>query len=451
MDLNDAITFGLELGADFVEIREEHRSNTGIRLVDGVVRENSTGVFYNLGIRVLYRGGWGLATVGSPGKVKEAVERAVKLAKVASKGNEPIEVNWPSFTGKEKVRPNIPPWEVSNEDKLSLVREQDKLARLDKIRNVNIVYRDSKVRKRVVNSIGTETEQEIPYVIMYAYVFSYEAGITESAFESKGGTSGLELFRDVRIGELAAKRAVESLKAKPAPAGSYTAILGPKLAGVFIHEAFGHAAEADAILEGMSVLEGKLGQKVGIEEVNVIDDPTVPGLFGSYFFDDEGSKAKRKYIVKDGVLSGYMHSLETASKLRAEPTGNARAMDTLNSPIVRMSNTFIDKGDWKFDEMLSEIKEGIYAFGSLYGYVMPEKGQFMFKAEGGWWIEKGELKERLREVAISGLTLEVLHNIDAVGNDLYMDPGFCGKEGQYVPVTTGAPHVRISRLVFGGR
>ncbi len=451
MELEDAISYGLDLGADFVEVREEVKSDTGIKLVDGVVRENSTGTFYNVGVRVLYRGGWGLATVGSLSEVKEAVDRAFKLAKVSSRGNEPIEVDWPTFTGRERVKAEIPPWEISNEEKLKLAREQEEQAKLDKVRNINIVYRDARVRRRVINSLGTNVEQELPYVIMYAYVFSYEDGVTESAFESKGGTKGLELFKDLDIGEKAARRAIESLKAKPAPAGAFTAILGPKLAGVFIHEAFGHAAEADSVLEGMSVLEGKLGEKVGIEEVSVIDDPTIPGLFGSYFFDDEGSRARRKHIVKDGILMGYMHSLETSSKLKAEPTGNARAMDSLNPPIVRMSNTFIDKGTWKFEEMLSEIKEGIYAFGSLYGYVLPEKGQFMFKAEGGWWIERGELKHRLREVAIAGLTLEVLHNIDAVGDDVAMDPGFCGKEGQYVPVTTGAPHIRVKNLVFGGR
>ncbi|MDK2383736.1 MAG: TldD/PmbA family protein, partial [Candidatus Korarchaeota archaeon] len=262
---------------------------------------------------------------------------------------------------------------------------------------------------------------------------------------------GLEVVEGTGIAEEAAKRAVEALSAKPAPPGPHPAILDPKLAGVFIHEAFGHAAEGDAVVNNESILTGKLGEKVGSEVVSVVDDPTIEGLYGFYRYDDEGTESRRKYIVKEGILSGYMTNLETASKLGIEPTGNARSMDYSNPPIVRMSNTFIDRGDWTLEEMLSDMKRGIYAFGSLYGYTDPAKGQFMFKAEGGWLIENGELKQRLREVAITGMTLEVLNNMDAVGKDLSHDPGMCGKMGQWVPVTTGAPHVRVSRLVFGGR
>ncbi len=452
MELEDAISLALDDGVDFVEVRRERSETTTIRMIDGVVRELSRGSEFRISVRALYKGGWGLGVASSLAKLKDAVKDAVELAKLSSKWAEHIEPEWPSFRGRYEVKAQKPAWEVSTSEKVELIQEQDKQARkMDKIRNTNILFGDVMRETRIVNSLGTDINQKTARVRLAAYIFSHEAELTESAFESKGGVGGMKIVEGSNVAELAAKRAVEALSAKPAPPGTSPAILDPKLAGVFIHEAFGHAAEGDAIVNNQSILVGKMDKKVGSDMISVIDDPTIEGLYGSYKYDDEGTESKRKYIVKRGLLSGYMTSLETASRLRIEPTGNARSMDYDNPPIVRMSNTFIETGNWSFDEMLSEMKSGIYAFGSLYGYTDPAKGQFMFKAEGGWLIENGELKQRLREVAITGMTLDVLHNIDAIANDLTHDPGMCGKYGQWVPVTTGAPHIRVKKLVFGGR
>ncbi len=452
MELEEAISLALDEGIDFVEVRREISETTTIRMINGVVRELSRGNEFRISVRALYKGGWGLGVASSFKELRDAVKDAVELAKLSSKWTERIEPEWPSFKGRYEAKAQKPAWEVNTSEKIELVREQDEQARrMDKIRNTNIVFGDFMRETRIVNSLGTDISQKIARVRLAAYIFSHEAGLTESAFESRGGVGGMEIVEGSNIAELAAKRAVEALSAKPAPPGASPAILDPKLAGVFIHEAFGHAAEGDAIVNNQSILVGKMGRKVGSDAVSVVDDPTIEGLYGSYRYDDEGTESKRKYIVKKGLLSGYMTSLETASRLKMEPTGNARSMNYGNPPIVRMSNTFIEAGDWSFDEMLSEMKSGIYAFGSLYGYTDPAKGQFMFKAEGGWLIENGELKQRLREVAITGMTLDVLHNIDAVAKDIAHDPGMCGKLGQWVPVTTGAPHVRVKKLVFGGR
>jgi TldD protein len=160
--------------------------------------------------------------------------------------------------------------------------------------------------------------------------------------------------------------------------------------------------------------------------------------------------AKRKVIVDRGVLKGFMHSLESSSRMNCESTGNGRACSYDAPPIVRMSNTFIDRGDSSLEEMLSEMRDGIYAIGSLYGYTNPAKGQFMFKAEEGWLVEKGELKQRLREVALSGDILSILGNVELIGKDLSFQGGYCGKDGQTVPVSIGSPHVLVKEVVFGG-
>ncbi len=458
LDLERLVGRALDLGAEFVEIRWQRSTTNRLFVVDGVIRELNTGIVEGVGIRALVGGAWGFATVhgGDPDAVERALKEAVRLAKASAQmKSEKFRLDAPSHQGSWSTRVRKDPSEVDVEGKIRFALDlNDSAKRVDpRVKNVNVGYADTHSQEEIVNSLGTRVRQETVRTRAAVQVFAHEAGITERAFESVGGLGGFEVVEAEHargIGEAAASRAVEFLSAKSAPAGPFRAILDPKLAGVFIHEAFGHACEADEVLAKMSILEGKIGTRVGREIVNVVDDPTIPGLYGSYAYDSEGSPAKKKYLVKEGVLNSFMHNLETSSRMGVSPTGNGRATDYSYPPIVRMSNTFIEPGDWTLEEMLSEVKEGIYAEGSLYGYTDPAKGEFVFKAEGGWLIKNGEFVERLREVAITGTILEILHNISAVGRDLKYDPGACGKFGQWVPVTTGSPHVLVERVVFGG-
>ncbi|MGC8932290.1 MAG: TldD/PmbA family protein [Candidatus Methanodesulfokora sp.] len=444
MDPEEAISYALDLGAEFVEIRHQKISVTEVFVVNGVIRRLSSGDESGYSVRVLLDGSWGFSSGPS---LKELVDSSLKLAK--SHKGEKIEIKGRSFSGSYISSVKVPPDQISVERKARDAVELCKRGMINEVRNFNVSYVDGAVEEEVFNSIGTKVRQKIYRTRVSFSAYAHRAGITERAMESAGGTRGYEVVEEsAELAETAAKRAVELLSAKSAPAGKFQAVIDPKLAGVFVHEAFGHAAEADEVLAGMSVLEGRIGQRVG-ENVNIVDDPTIEGLYGSYKFDSEGSEGRRKLIVEGGVLKGFMHNLETSSKMGVESTGNGRAMDFRNPPIVRMSNTFIDRGDADLDEIL-RIKEGIYAMGSLYGYTEPAKGQFMFKAEEGWLIRNGELVEKLREVAIAGNTLDILRNIELVGKDLRFSPGTCGKDGQWVPVTTGSPHIRVREVVFGG-
>jgi TldD protein len=223
------------------------------------------------------------------------------------------------------------------------------------------------------------------------------------------------------------------------------------LTGVFAHEACGHASEADLVSMGDSCFEGLVGKQIGNSIVTIKDDATIPGLFGSYVYDDEGVKTKTKVIIKDGVLNDYIQSRETAGKLGMTPNGGARAESFHGRPIVRMSNTFIEAGDSNFKEMLEGIKLGVYAKGTRGGQVNTAQGFFQFNAQESYLIENGEITKPLRDVSLSGRTLDILKLIDLVGDDLELGhPGLCGK-GQTVPVGDGGPHIRISKCVVGGR
>jgi TldD protein len=194
-----------------------------------------------------------------------------------------------------------------------------------------------------------------------------------------------------------------------------------------------------------------LGRKFGWESLNIVDDATIPGLRGSYKYDDEGVAAARTYLIREGVLTGRLHSRETAAKMGEPLTGNARALDYRYPPIVRMSNTFIEPGLFSFEELLSDIKEGIYAKNWYGGTTSME--MFTFSAGEAYMIRNGKIAELLRPVMLTGNVFSTLKNIEAVGNDLGMNQGGgCGKGEQApLPVSNGSPHIRIRNCLVGGK
>jgi TldD protein len=249
-----------------------------------------------------------------------------------------------------------------------------------------------------------------------------------------------------------AERAAALLKAPQARGGEYTVVLDPVLAGVFVHEAFGHLSEADHIYENPQLKEVMvLGREFGGGHLNIIDDATIDNLRGSYAFDDEGVPGQRVHLIREGRLSGRLHSRETAAKMGEKPSGSARAISFRHPPIVRMANTYIEPRDVTFDQMIGDIKEGIYARNWYGGTTSME--MFTFSAGEAFMIRNGRVEELLRPVVLSGNVFETLKRIDAIGNDLEMNQGGgCGKGGQSpLPVSNGSPHIRIQKCLVGGR
>ena len=253
--------------------------------------------------------------------------------------------------------------------------------------------------------------------------------------------------------ERAVRRASELLDAEPAQGGKLTVIVDPELSGVFAHEAFGHLSEADFLFENERLLDiMKLGRHFGSEALNIVDEPCIAGEGGFYLYDDEGVAATKTYLIKEGKLVGRLHSRETAAKMGEKITGNARAINYEYPPIVRMSNTYVERGEKNKEEMISEVKDGIYARGFRGGQTNLE--MFTFAPEEGFIIQNGTLGKRIRDFNLTGNIFTTFSQIDAVGNDvvLFTGPGGCGKDGQSpLSVSTGGPHIRIQGLVVGGR
>ena len=244
------------------------------------------------------------------------------------------------------------------------------------------------------------------------------------------------------------------LSAPPVTGGKYTVILDPLLTGVFAHEAFGHLSEADFVYENdrmkeLMVLEKRFGSDI----LNIVDDGSFPGHLGTHKYDDEGVKTRKNYLIKDGILVGRLHSRETAAKMNEQPTGNARAIAYQYEPIVRMTNTYIDSGNASFEDMIKDVKLGLYALDCIGGQTTME--MFTFSAAYGYMIRDGKVAELVRDVVLTGNVFETLMNIDMIGKEVGWHPGGpggCGKGGQQgLRTGIGGPHIRIHDVVVGGR
>jgi TldD protein len=437
----------LDIPARFVDLVVQESSETKIVMRDGIIRDIITGETVGVGIRVLDRG-WGFgstADISEAFKIAEKARRMAKLGKdVEFNVKEPIEDN-------VYVAPKINPSQADLEEKKEILRKgAEVVSEFKEITSSTFVYADTTTRHRYLSSEGSDISSDYTRVSLFITAFAKRNGKLQVGSERIGGTGGLEYLDEIEeSSKQAAEKAVRLLDARAAPSGNFRVVLDPKLTGVFIHEALGHALEADHVIRGESVLEGKLNKRIGSPLVTVYDDPTLEGSFGFYFYDSEGIRGERKIVVDGGILRGYLQSRETAARLGCEATGNARSQSYNYPPIPRMSNTYLASGDMSFEELIEDIDYGIYLKGSKGGEVDTIRGVFQFSAEEGFIIEKGELGCPIRDVALSGETLKILREIDGVGEDFDIHIGFCGKATQLVPVGDGGPHIRTFATVGG--
>jgi TldD protein len=445
-------------GAEFCDIRIVEKESTHLEFKDGELQKVLSGNDCGAGVRTISKGAWGFSCVTDTSReslkklVSKALEATSQLAEVTSAKARLAEMK--PVRKKFVWKPKKDPAQVPIEEKLELIKDMHDTAKAVKgVHSVTTSYGESKESNRIVNSEGSDLLSEVTRVFGRTQVTARKGGDVVAFAEACGATGGYEVFDvndPIELARSAGESAVRILAAKRPPSGRMPLVADPDLTGVFAHEAVGHASEGDWVVAGNSCLEGRMGERIGSNLVTIADDPRVKGGYGSFPFDSEGVVGKKKVLVDRGILNEYILNRETALLLNMKPNGGARA-DSYNSmPLVRMSNTFIEEGDSSFEELLEGIKVGIYAKGSRGGQVNPAKGTFQFNAQEAFLIEKGEVTAPLKDVSFSGSTLEVLKNIDRVGNDFRLGrPGNCGKY-QWVPVSDGGPHVRVKEVTMGG-
>ncbi len=443
-------------GAEYAETRAQTLHKTMLTLKEGRVEAAKQGIENGVALRVLVNGAWGFASVGSLNAdvLTDAVSDACKMAKTASsRQKSPIKLaEIKAVEDSVCLRPEKDPNEIQIEDKIktALAINKTTLGYDKRVRSCTIDYLDLTGNSHFVSSEGTAIDQDKLYVWSRITASAKSKGTFTFSREEVGSTEGYELFDKVtpeKIGMTVAKRAIEQLDAKSPKGGPSPVVLGPDVVGVFVHEAFGHLAEADLALSG-GVLSTNLGKKIGSEVVTFYDDGTINGAFGSFKYDDEGVQTQKTLLIKDGVVTGFMHNRETAKKLNTVPTGNARAEDFRVEPIIRMRNTFMSPRDHSFEELIESLKEGYY-FKSFRGGQANLDGTFQVGIQEAYEIVNGEIGEPVRDASISGNTLETLFKVEAVGKDFELSSGRCGK-GQTAFIGDGGPHIRLEEVTVGG-
>ena len=405
-------------------------------------------------VRALVRGGWGFVSFNDLDDLPSKVDLAVKQARFVGKEESQLAPVEPAVEVVPALKIAKNPLSIPLAEKKHLLDEyNDIIWQTPKIQTSMINYGDSHKKTIFASSAGSHIEQERMDVALRLVAVAAKDGEIQQAGISIGSRGDFSAIQGLHSkAEQLAQRAVELLSAPQVKGGEYTVVLDPVLAGVFVHEAFGHLSEADFVYENDRLREiMTLGKTFGSPMLNIVDTASLPGLRGSFKYDDEGVPATRTYLIREGKLVGRLHSRETAAKMREQPTGNARAINYRHPPIVRMTNTYIEPGTATFEEIIADIKEGVYAK-NWYGGVTSME-MFTFSAGEAFMIRNGKIAEALRPVVLTGNVFDTMKNIDAIGNDLAMNQGGgCGKGGQSpLPVSNGSPHIRIRQCLVGGK
>jgi TldD protein len=443
----------LRAGGDTADLFIEERRSLSLRLEDGRVENVVSGSDLGGSIRI----GTGDSTVF--GYVDSCEESS--LLSLADELRR-------SDRGRAGLLPTLTPVPVSSGGKVvvdprtaeaavksRLLHLGDEVARGAgrEIRQVMAVYGETRQRVWMAGSQGFRAADDRTRVLFAITVMAQRDGVIQTGHDTLAHHGGFELLSDEAVTELAttaAERAILLLGGRPAPAGRMPVVLGNGFGGVLFHEACGHGLEADYVLKRSSVWEGKRGERVANDHLFAYDDGVAKGMWGSGGCDDEGVPCQRTTLIEAGVLTAYLTDRLRAAALHLPLTGNGRRQDYRSLPYPRMTNTYLGPGAATAEELIADTRKGLYAKSLTGGEVNPATGEFVFAVEEGYLIEGGRVAAPVRGATLVGNGPEVLKAIDAVGDDLAIKAGTCGKEGQGVPVGSGQPTVRIRELTIGG-
>jgi len=451
--LDKVIAKALEKGGDFADVYLESRISRQIVMEESKFKSGLYGISQGAGVRVISGNKTGYAYTDDI--TEEKLLRAAEVASfVATNGNKVTPVGISAASRSSFVTVRQPLGEIADEKRIEIIKRADQAAREydPRIKMALIDYNDE-VRSRVIaNSEGIYLRDELPLLFFIVQAMSDDGKARHMSRERLSQHSGFELFEQVTpeaVAKNAAREAIAMLAAGDAPAGIMDVVMQNGWGGVLVHEAVGHPLEADNIAKGIGAFTGKIGKKVAADCFTMVDDGTLPNFRGTINFDDEGTEARRNVLIENGMLNGYMTDILSARQLSMQRTGNGRRESFRNIPIPRMTNTFIDTGKDKPEDILSSTKKGIYVQSLSGGSVNPVTGVFNFTCREAYLIENGEKTTPIKGATLIGSCMDVISNIDAVGNDLDFGPGICGK-GQSAEVTAGMPTVRIRGINVGG-
>jgi TldD protein len=452
--LEKALAWAMDnLKAEYIELRYENVKKNTLELKDGTFTTFTGKTQRGVAIRVLADGAWGFSSTNRLENLKKAIEEAYKIAKaVASARKEKIQLaEIKTYEDFVKSKMKIKPFEVDIEEKVDHLRSLEKLLKEDKaVKSSWLRYEDASGEKILLTNEGTNIKWELNYVWQYVWATGKEGDKLAAARDEVGAVEyGWELFKEREPNEEVAKRVIRKVHAQlngVAPKrGEFPIVAGPIIVGIIAHEALGHLAEADLTIN--SPFKELIGKQIAPEYVTM-SERIVDGGFGNDKYDDEGVKVKDIHIIENGILKEIMLNREYAHKWNLSPNGHARAENYTYPPIIRMRNTIFEPRDWSLEEMIEDIKFGYYVV-DFRGGQAQLNSSFQVGVQEGYMIENGEITKSIRDTSISGIAIEALKKISAVGKDFGLEMGRCGK-GQTAFVSSGGPHMRFDGGIIIG-
>lgn len=432
---------------DYADIFVQSGAGHSISFEKGRVEEVASAASAGVGARVLLddHSLFSHSPVSSPSGAWECLGNALSRSGRSVSGKQPGSDSPLTF---DLARLRAPDTEI--------LREVDSAIRKSSphVRQVTLRCRVSGKRTLVVRGDGNVVTDERFHALFAVQVTVESGGTIQTGYEVRAFQAEpgdfWSLVPALEVGNQALQRALLMLKASPCPAGRMPVVLSGQAGGTMVHEACGHGLEADIVQKDFSVYRDRLGEEVASPLVTLVDDATLPGAYGSYTIDDEGTPAKRNILIDKGILSLYLTDVQSARKGGIPLTGNGRRGSYRNLPIPRMSNTFLLPGEDSPDALLARVEKGLLVTKMGGGQVNPTSGDFVFQVTEAFLLEKGKVGNPVRGATLIGNGPEVLRQIEAVGNDLHFEPGMCGKDGQSVPVTDGQPSLLVGSLLVGG-
>ena len=453
--LKEITAKALSRGGDFADLYFEYTTFFNLNLKDGVVSSGGFHTDYGVGIRVLKgeKTGYAYSENLDMREMLKAADAASAIAQ-AGGGSLPYRVG-------TSCAPDLYPMQKHWRDTdasalLPFLLDLEKKVTAQDSRIVKVMARlsNSVCDVLMYNSFGELTCDTRPMgSISVTAVFQHE-GKSENKSVSRSFRMGAELISGALADEIAAEIAEgidERFEAVRPKGGQMAVVMGAGPSGVLLHEAMGHAFEADFNRKGQSIFSDKMGQQICPKGVNVVDDGTLALNRGACRYDDEGVIGQKTYMVEDGILNSYLHDRISAAWYGVDPTGNGRRENFRYNPIPRMRATYMESGNADPASIIADVKQGIYVKELSNGQVKIGEGDFTFFVKSGFMIEDGRLTAPIKDINIIGNGPEALANILAVGNDLKIDNGTwtCGKE-QSVAVSCGMPTILVKSLTVGG-
>ncbi len=455
LEMETLLNIAINSGADFAEIYYEDSISKSYNFADSKLDTIKSTNTRGIGFRIFDGDDYYYASTNdlSISNLKETMVKLVENIKNKKNKNSEILLN---RLQKLPTKVSISHKAFPSSKKKEILKSIDAKIRntYEEVKQIMLRFIEDDKKFTIANSEGTYVESTSCHTRYICQVYTERENIKERELFTYGEACGYEFLDNFNLQTeslKAAQSAVEKLDAIDFKGGELPVIIAPGFGAVIFHEACGHGLEATSVAPKLSIFTNLLGHKIGSDKVTLIDDGTLGNIWGSNIIDDEGEKTSKNVLIEKGILKSYLVDKRSSNKMQCQSNGCSRRQSYDFAPTSRMSNTYLEKGTDKFEDMVKSINLGVYCEKLSGGTVNTSTGDFNFAVDTAHLIENGKITKRIRGVTLIGNGKDILNNVEMVSDDLKLADGYCGSKSGMIPVTIGQPTIKISKILVGGK